>query len=367
MVVLLSNRTIRLAPFARDIRPGTSTTLHGKLLGLGHPTVHVTSPSGEGRSITTRTSGREGFEATIRFDTPGRWLVEVVGRGSHGPEVAALLTISAGSGLVETTDAAPSAEPPEIQEAERQIVTAINATRNRRDLPLLESDPALARAARTHSETMLAHRLVAHVFPGTGNVSDRLRRARIPHGVVRENVARAATSSEAHRAIEESPAHLQNVLSREVTRVGCGVARGKLPNGDPIVYITEIFIRPVDGGSDDRMTPEGRVREAIWAERARLGLPSLISDPVLDDLARHTARQMLATGHPGGEPLTAHALGLGRKLAAADTYVSATATAASRSRNLPDRRFRRIGVGAISGDHPKFGTGLLWIATVYTD
>jgi uncharacterized protein YkwD len=133
------------------------------------------------------------------------------------------------------------------------------------------------------------------------------------------------------------------------------------------VYLTEVFLLPVEDGSDDRMTPEARVREAIWRERARLQASPMVSDPSLDALAREAAREMLRDGEPEGERLGAHALRLGRKLAAVDAFVATKPSDAARSKNLPDRRFRRVGVGVAIGDSARYGNGLLWIAVVYTD
>ena len=248
------------------------------------------------------------------------------------------------------------------------MVAAVNATRRARGIPLLVTSPALAAVARRHSEAMLARGTLAHVLPGSGDVGDRLRRAHLPYRLVLENVAKGSTTLAAHRAAEDSPAHLGNIVSREVRRVGCGVARGRLPTGEAIVYLTEIFVEPVADGADDRMTPEARVREALWRERARTGAPPLSSDDALDALARTAAREMLRDGEPtGSQRLGDDALRLGRRLSAVDAFVATAPAEAVRSRNLPDARLRRVGVGVVAGDSTRHGAGLLWIAVVYTD
>ena len=369
LVLLLAHRTAMLRPFPRDVAPGASATLRGELLGLDRPTVHVTSPSGGSREVALReTSPGPTFGAPIVFETPGRWVVEVVGRGERGPEVAALLTISCGGAPLEAA-AADTAEhdPTDLGEAEAHVVRALNATRRAHGLPPLEQASALAAVARRHSEAMLARGVLAHVLPEDGSVADRLRAARIPYARVAENVAKASSAIAAHRGAEESPAHRESILSRSAKQVGCGIARGRLPTGDPIVYLTEVFVEPVQDGSDDRMTPEARVREAMWSERARLRELPLTSDPALDELARAGAREMLGRGEPRGEALAEKALALGRKIAAVDAFVATKPSDATRSKNLPDRRFRRVGVGVAIGDSRRYGAGLLWIAVIYTD
>jgi uncharacterized protein YkwD len=60
----------------------------------------------------------------------------------------------------------------------------------------------------------------------------------------RENVARGDGAVDAHRAMVESPAHLANLLEPGVELMGLGIARGTLPGGQPVVYLTEILVEP---------------------------------------------------------------------------------------------------------------------------
>ena len=62
----------------------------------------------------------------------------------------------------------------------------------------------------------------------------------------RENVARGDGALDAHRATVESPAHLANLLAPGVKLMGLGIARGALPGGQPVVYLTEILVEPLD-------------------------------------------------------------------------------------------------------------------------
>jgi len=365
LVLLLSRRPIALDPFPREVAVGATATLRGDLDGLERPTVHVTPPSGESRTVPAAGGGRS-FSAPLRFDARGRWLVEVVGEGRRGPEVAALLTVSCGGAALGRATDGGEADPADREAAEGRVVAALNATRAAHGLPPLEARPELAEVARRHSEAMLAASTLAHVLPGSGTPAERLHRARVPFALALENVAMGGSALAAHRAAEESPAHRQNVLSREVTGVGCGIARGSLPGGERVVYLTEVFLAPVEDGSDDRLTPEARVREEIWRERARSGATGLASDPRLDELAREAARKMAARGEPAPGDLAGNALALGRNVAAVDAFVAARAAEAARSKNLSDRRFGRAGVGVAMGESGRYA-GMLFIAVVYTD
>jgi uncharacterized protein YkwD len=366
LVVLASRREARLEPFPRNVAPGERASLRGELSRLERPRVFVTLPSGRVREAAVR--GERPFEASLAFPDPGRYLVEVVGLGPTGPEVAALFAVSCGGVPLEAgPEPALPPEPEDPAAAEAQVVKAINGARLRQGgLAPLRASPALAEAARRHSAAMLARGQLAHLLPGSEDAVGRLRRARIPFRRVLENIALGPTSLAAHAAAEESPAHRDNILSPAAAWVGAGVARGRLPTGEPVVYLTEIFVQPVDDASDGPLSPEGRVREAIWRERERLRLPALLSDSALDEMAREAARAMLMRGEPSVEDLSRRALGLRRAASAADAFVAASPEDALRSRNLRNAAFRRVGVGVAVGDS-RYGAGLLWIAVVYTD
>jgi uncharacterized protein YkwD len=222
---------------------------------------------------------------------------------------------------------------------------------------------------------MLAAGTVAHVLRGGPDVAARLRLAGVPFRVARENVARGEGARDAQRAIEDSPAHLANLLSPQVRDVGVGLVRGELPGGQPVAYLTQVLVEPIDDGDWRSLTPEGRAKEAIATERARRGLTPLQADAALDGLARQTAREMLGRGEPGPGDLAARALALrpsprgrtGSEIAAADAFVAGSPADAARSRNAGDPRFHRLGVGVVKGDSTRFGAGLYWMAVVYAE
>jgi hypothetical protein len=145
------------------------------------------------------------------------------------------------------------------------------------------------------------------------------------------------------------------------------VAAGRLPSGDRTFYLTEIFVEPPDDGSESRLTTDARVREALWRERARLGLRPLTADAALDALAREAADRMRARDETETDGLGDRALALRRAIAAVDVFVATGPDEATRSTNLRDARFARVGVGVAAGDSRRFGKGRLWIAVVYTD
>jgi uncharacterized protein YkwD len=366
-VLLVSERKLTLDPFPRDVAPGARPVLQGVLgPGVARPRVFVTLPSGMVAEASV--SGGRVFRTPVTFASPGRHLVEVLADGDGGPEVLALLTVSSGGAPLDPPPGVALApDPADIGGAEMAVVRALNATRRRHGLAPLAIAPEIASIARRHSEAMAAAGRVAHLVPGSRDAGERLRRAGVRYRRAYENVARASTALEAHAAAEESPAHLGNVLRPGASRVGVGVARARLPSGETTVYVTEIFIEPPDDGAESRLMPDARVREALWRERARLGLPPLTGDVRLDALAREAASAMRQRDRTEVDGLGDRALALGRSLAAVDVFVASAPDEAIRSANLRDARFGRVGVGLVSGDSRRFGRGRLWITVVYTD
>jgi uncharacterized protein YkwD len=313
-------------------------------------------------------SGRA-FRLPVDFPEPGRHVVEVVAEDGGSPEVAAILTVAAGEGASLDPPSRPASppEPADRGAAERAVLDAMNAFRRANGVGLLSLSPQLSEVARRHSEAMAASGRVAHVVPGSGLVRDRAARAGVAIRRLYENVARDGTALGAHAGLEESPAHRANLLAPGATQAGVGIARTRLPSGEASVYLTQVLLEPPDDGAGSRLTPDQRVREALWREREHAGRAPLTQDPALDALARETANGLRARDDTDPDGTADRALTLRRKLAAVDVFVASAPDEATRSANLRDARFRRVGVGVATGDSARFGKGRLWIVVVYSD
>jgi uncharacterized protein YkwD len=366
LVLLLSRRRVRLDRFPGALPPRAEATLSGALEGLLHPRAWVTHP--DGRSEEVDLVGGQRFTASVHFAAPGVHAVELTCTGPRGPEVVALMAVSVGGAACSVpAPRAASPEPEDPRAAEQAVLAAAHRARAAAGLPPLAHSPEVSSAARRHAEGMRAAGLVAHVLPGGKELADRLRDAGIPFRRAWENLASGPSALEAHAATEASPAHRANLEVPAATSIGVGIARGTLATGEPVTWLAEILIEPPADPASDRMTPDARVREALWRERERRGLPPLTSDPALDAIARRAASELRAGdgGEVKGAP--AEALRLRRRLAASDAFIAADPTEAVRSRNLPDGRFQRVGVGVVTGDSRRFGPARLFIAVVYTD
>jgi uncharacterized protein YkwD len=361
LVALASRRTAELEPFPREVSVGARRELRASLVGLERAQVVVTRPSGGTQELAVA-AGRS-VRVALAFDEPGRHVVELVGTGPRGPEVAAILTVTAGgerSTLPARRVAAP--DPHDRDAAERRVEEALNALRARQGLAPVASDPTLKAIARRHSEEMLARGVVAHVLPGSGDLAARLRGARVIYRRAVENVARGRTALEAHEVAEESPAHRRNMLDPEVHLAGVGIARAGGGPGDA-VYLTQILV--ARGTAWTAESARAELRRILERARAAARAEPLAVDPLLDALAQRTATGM-ARGEAGAERrLAAAALALeGRRRSAADTLVAQGPEAAGSTANATEPRFRRYGTG-IATDRER--PGQLWIAVAFTD
>ena len=243
-VVIGSRRAAELEPFPREVAAGFEGELRGRLVGMNHPWVVVTAPGGLTRTVSIE-SDAKGFSASVAFQTRGRYLVEVGGGGPRGPEVVALLVIAAGgAALDEASRPVLAPDPADPGETETRVLAAVNAVRLLHALGPLDMNGPVSALARQYSAEMLGEKLVAHLLPNGMPLGERLRVAGIAPRRARENLAVGESALSAHESLEESPAHLANLLDPALTQLGVGIARGTSSTGAPAVYLTEIFLTP---------------------------------------------------------------------------------------------------------------------------
>jgi uncharacterized protein YkwD len=152
------------------------------------------------------------------------------------------------------------------------------------------------------------------------------------------------------------------MLLPEARIAGIGIARGSLPGGEEVVYLTEILLdrAPPPTTADARAA----VRQAIGRARDAARVPPLAPDTALDRLAQRAADDMARGARSGERRLAAAALELeGRRRSAADALLVVAAEEAARSAHAVDDRFTRFGVGVAAAPQ----SGLLHVAIAYTD
>ncbi len=129
---------------------------------------------------------------------------------------------------------------PKVDDFQNRVVALTNVERARYNLPPLKMNTSLQRMARIKSEDMRNKNYFDHHSPTFGSPFDMMKSFGIPYTYAGENIAAGQQTPEAVvKAWMNSPGHRANILKREYTQIGCGVAMG----GSYRVYWTQEFIR----------------------------------------------------------------------------------------------------------------------------
>jgi uncharacterized protein YkwD len=135
---------------------------------------------------------------------------------------------------------APPAPGSEVTDEEKVFVELTNKEREKAKLPPYKINATLCRIARAHSENMARQEKMNHELDGK-NPTRRINESGYPWQRVGENIARAEdnTPEEVMLGWMESPHHRDNILHKEFTEIGVGLARkGK------DTYYTQVFAKP---------------------------------------------------------------------------------------------------------------------------
>jgi uncharacterized protein YkwD len=163
---------------------------------------------------------------------------------------------------------------------EIQLLALTNQNRLRQGLEALTLDEALTRIAREHSAGMAQQGFISHEVP-YGDLKTRMTVQGYRYLTARENVASARSVINAQNALMQSPAHKDNILAADVTRIGIGIVRCPPPY-EKELYITEIFASP----REDYQPAEVHKKLLSRVEDLRgNGAGALVADPLLERLA----------------------------------------------------------------------------------
>jgi hypothetical protein len=194
-----------------------------------------------------------------------------------------------------------------------------------------------------------------------------MHRARLAAALVLENVARAYSPEEVERGLMESPGHRANILSREATDVGVGVALGHEIGGARELFVTQLFVRR-NPTADPAMATEQLY--ALVAERRRARhRPGLARDQALEQAATEFARAVAAgkVTRSDGERASRRAgeLAAGRFGEIATLVVELPEVARfPEAPALEEASTSAIGVGVAVVDSTSMGRGALLVTVV---
>ncbi|HKW62167.1 MAG TPA: CAP domain-containing protein [Candidatus Acidoferrum sp.] len=114
----------------------------------------------------------------------------------------------------------------ERNESERELFDLLNDERLANDLPELEWDDALFKAARQHALLMLNLNTMEHQLPGEPGLEERVTAAGARFTYLAENIAIGKDSATIHSGWMRSPGHRANILNPRITAVGIAVVNG---------------------------------------------------------------------------------------------------------------------------------------------
>jgi len=298
LVALLEHR-IDLVPIPRRLARDQRVGLRFRS-APSHHNLHLVLTPPDGKIVSTRPvqACREaadcGSAAALSCGLRGVYQVEITGEGQFGPEVLANFPVFCDQDPPsQVRYGATRPLKGDVELLERALFQGTNRVRTKAGLSALALDPRLTAVARRHSKDMRDSRFVGHVSPSTGRPVDRLRAAKVLHLVLRENVAQAYSVQEALRELLNSPAHRENILSRDVTVMGVGVVLDRRAS-TPVMLLTQLFMKP--GKAYDPRTARAEVLGAIRRSRARVGLPPLAVDEALSQLAGEHVKVLLSGG-----------------------------------------------------------------------
>ncbi len=161
-------------------------------------------------------------------------------RSSRRLLLTLLLVLAAGTASL--TRGAQKDKPKfEMSEDEKTLLDWTNKERAKEKLPPLEPNPLLFKMAREHSANMAKKGAMNHILDGKGPV-ERAKAAGYEYLNLAENVATAENTplTDVMKGWMESKIHRENILNKDVTEIGLGIAR----TDKGVYYYTQVFGRP---------------------------------------------------------------------------------------------------------------------------
>jgi uncharacterized YkwD family protein len=127
----------------------------------------------------------------------------------------------------------------ETKKLESEVVILVNKERAKQGLAPLKDNWELSRVARYKSEDMVNKNYFSHTSPTYGSPFDMMKKFGITYTTAGENIAMGQpTAASVMEGWMNSPGHKANILSKNFTEIGVGVAKNKSGS----IYWTQQFI-----------------------------------------------------------------------------------------------------------------------------
>jgi uncharacterized protein YkwD/cell division septation protein DedD len=330
VAVLSARPAVFLAPIERAPPADQPIYVRGTL-AAGYGDLHGLALDPNGRFVDLKPSPLSGGRFEIIWTpTAGRWQLELLAEGPHGPTPLGQLTFDVGGSVPSAFEGHWPSDP--TGQGADALAELVAADRAAHGLQPLQRDPELDAIAEAHTLDMQANGFLGHVSPTTGRPADRVRAADYRAAITAENVAFNRSLTDAEAGLMRSLGHRRNLLSPEVTHLGLAAIHSE--NG---WYLTQLFARPRPVIADTSAAADqliarlsGQLKRTIRRDRA------------LDRLARAEARR--------AEPKPDHVLNTVADVGVSGRVTAWVATLALLEQFDPpqavhDERFARVGIG----------------------
>ncbi len=283
LTLMMADQFVDLEPVPKRLALSSQTALKGRLAGgYENPTIFISDVKGQ--LETPKVPPGKALQAELRCgDLAGRIQVEIRAEQQGAERIVANFPVMCGVDPPTSVAVAP-AEPGPVDPArdEKKAFDLINAERKSAGIQALGWDDAVAKVARTMSESRGKQ--------AESDVVALLKQAGVISPLVLSNPGQARSLDEAHARFSFSPPHRANYMSTAVTQAGVGVAPGVDANGKPTVFVTELFVKQLAAIDTEAVRKD--LRAAIAKKRRDARDPALASDPILEDVAQKYAKAL---------------------------------------------------------------------------
>lgn len=195
--------------------------------------------SPHGVPVTASEDGR--VRARLPLAAPGRWLFQLLPTTESGARPVAEVEIFVGQSIPDnlTYEPVPGETSTECSDETCHVLwltSMVNHARDSERLPPLQRSQTLEQLARQHASAMRDAGRLAHDL-GEGDAYIRTANHLPSLHLLGENLAHAGSTLDAHRALWRSPSHRRNLLHRDHTHMGVGVALDA--RGD--IWVCQLF------------------------------------------------------------------------------------------------------------------------------
>ncbi|MFH0776919.1 MAG: CAP domain-containing protein [Patescibacteria group bacterium] len=164
----------------------------------------------------------------------------------------------------------------------------VNDFRAQQQLSKVNLDEQLSAFAQNYADQMASQNFFGHIDPAGRDPEARRKLAglALPVG---ENLARDSKTEYAHEGLLRSPAHRENILAPEWTRVGLGVAKDPLGR---LIFVQEFSADPLTAQNLSEF--KSQLLGLINARRAENSASAFATDSLLEPSAQAWSAKMVA-------------------------------------------------------------------------